>query len=202
MYTTVFKRVFDLLLVLILAPFVLIFSIVTWCLVWSTLGRPVFFTQERVGRFDKVFKVYKFRTMNNKTDSEGRLLPDDVRLTRAGRIIRKLSLDELPQLFNVVKGDMSFIGPRPLLVRYLPRYSETHRRRHDVVPGITGLAQVMGRNALSWSDRLDYDVEYVDNQSFLLDLKIAFLTVLVVLTSRGVSQEGKATMSEFMGYDS
>lgn len=202
MYKSLFKRALDLLLVMVLIPFALVFGLITFCIILLTLGRPVFFSQERVGRFDNVFKVYKFRTMSNDTDSDGNLLSDEKRLTCAGRFIRSLSLDELPQLLNVLKGDMSFVGPRPLLVRYLPLYSEKHRRRHDVVPGITGLAQVKGRNALSWSDRFDYDVQYVEKQSFFLDFKIIFLTVWVVITSRGVSQEGNATMSEFVGYES
>lgn len=162
-------------------------------------GWPPFFVQQRPGRGGHIFKMLKFRTMTNERDAVGALLPDQERLTRFGSFLRKTSLDELPELFNVLKGDMSLVGPRPLLVRYLNRYSNEQARRHEVRPGITGLAQVRGRNALDWPERLALDVEYVDNWSLLLDLRILFETVAVVLKREGVSAEGSATMHEFMG---
>jgi len=162
-------------------------------------GKPILFVQERPGYKEKIFKIYKFRTMTNERDKNGNLLPDEKRLKGIGKIIRSLSLDELPQLFNVLKGDMSFVGPRPLLVEYLPLYNERQRKRHDVKPGITGLAQVMGRNALSWKEKFEYDVYYVENLSFWLDLKIILLTIWKVLKREGISQKGRATMEKFNG---
>jgi undecaprenyl phosphate N,N'-diacetylbacillosamine 1-phosphate transferase len=163
------------------------------------MGRPIIFTQERPGYKGKIFKIYKFRTMTNEKDKNGELLPDEKRLKGIGKVIRSLSLDELPQLFNVLKGDMSFIGPRPLLVEYLPLYNEEQKKRHDVLPGITGLAQVNGRNAISWKKKFEYDVEYVNNLSFLMDMKIIFLTIQKVIKRDGISQEGNATMEKFNG---
>jgi undecaprenyl phosphate N,N'-diacetylbacillosamine 1-phosphate transferase len=165
--------------------------------IWD--GRPILFVQKRPGYKGKIFKIYKFRTMTSEKDENGNLLPDEMRLKGVGKIIRSLSLDELPQLLNVLKGDMSFVGPRPLLVEYLPLYNERQKKRHDVKPGITGLAQVMGRNALSWKEKFEYDVYYVENLSFWLDLKIIFLTIWKVLKREGVSQEGRATMEKFNG---
>ena len=159
----------------------------------------IFFTQSRPGKHTKIFKVIKFKTMNDRRARDGRLLSDAERLTRIGKIVRKTSLDELPQLINILKGDMSFIGPRPLLREYLPLYNERQSRRHNVLPGITGWAQVHGRNAVDWPRRFEYDVWYVDHQSFWLDLKIIFMTIFKVLRAEGISGEGVATMEKFKG---
>ncbi|NPA87533.1 sugar transferase [Caminibacter pacificus] len=199
MYKNFFKPLFDRVLALILIILFLPVMAVVAILIYLWDGRPVIFTQERPGYKGKIFKIYKFRTMTNEKDENGNLLPDEERLKGVGKVIRSLSLDELPQLFNVLKGDMSFVGPRPLLVEYLELYDEEQKRRHDVKPGITGLAQVMGRNAISWREKFKYDVYYVDNVSFLLDMKILFLTVLKVLKREGISQEGRATMEKFNG---
>lgn len=158
-----------------------------------------FFTQTRPGKNGKLFKVIKFKTMNDKRDADGNLLPDEVRLTRVGAFVRKTSLDEIPQLLNVIKGDMSLVGPRPLLPEYLPLYSPEQARRHEVRPGITGWAQVNGRNAISWQKKFELDVYYVDHLSFALDLKILFLTVKKVLVREGISSQTSATMERFMG---
>ncbi len=170
------------------------------CLMLSIVnrGKP-FFTQDRPGFNGQIFKVIKFRTMSDRRDMNGQLLPDSDRLTAVGRIVRKTSLDEIPQLLNVIKGDMSLIGPRPLLVEYLPLYSSVQARRHEVRPGITGWAQINGRNAISWDEKFRLDVWYVDNISFALDLRILLLTVKKVLYSDGISQEGQATMEKFKG---
>lgn len=168
-------------------------------LVRATLGAPVFFRQQRPGRHGHPFFIYKFRTMTDERDAQGQLLPDAQRLTRIGRFLRASSLDEVPQLWNVLKGEMSLVGPRPLLMQYLARYSPRQARRHDVPPGITGLAQVRGRNALSWEEKFELDVEYVENWSLALDLKILAQTALGVVARRGISQGGHATMPEFMG---
>jgi lipopolysaccharide/colanic/teichoic acid biosynthesis glycosyltransferase len=167
--------------------------------VWADVGRPLLYRQPRVGLGGRVFELWKFRTMKNAVDRDGRPLPDEARLTRVGRLLRGLSLDELPQLVNVLRGDMSLVGPRPLLVEYLPRYSPTQARRHEVKPGITGLAQVAGRNTLSWPEKLALDVEYVDHQSLVLDLKILARTVLTVVRRDGISASGHATMPAFQG---
>jgi len=199
MYRKLFKSILDkilsLILIIIFSPIMLIVAILIF--LWD--GRPIFFIQERPGYKGRIFKIYKFRTMTNERDEKGNFLPDEKRLKGIGKIIRSLSLDELPQLLNVLKGDMSFVGPRPLLVEYLPLYNERQKKRHDVKPGITGLAQVMGRNALSWKEKFEYDVYYVENLSFWLDLKIIFLTIWKVLKREGVSQEGRATMEKFNG---
>src|SRR5690554_405870 len=193
------KRLLDiavsLLGLLVLAP---VFVVVA-CVVRRKLGAPVFFRQTRPGRDGKPFQMVKFRTMLDATDKEGNPLPDDQRMTRFGSFLRSTSLDELPELWNVLKGDMSLVGPRPLLMEYLPLYSPEQYRRHEVRPGITGWAQVNGRNALSWEDRFRLDVWYVDNRSMVLDIKILFLTVKKVLVRDGISEEGGVTMSKFNG---
>ena len=163
------------------------------------MGGNPFFTQERPGRNEKIFKLIKFRTMNNKRDNNGELLPDDVRLTKYGKLLRSTSLDELPELFNIVKGDMAVVGPRPLLVKYLPLYNEKQKHRHDVRPGFTGLAQVHGRNAISWEEKFDWDVKYADSVTFAGDVKVILDTVKVVLKKDGISSESSATMEEFAG---
>jgi lipopolysaccharide/colanic/teichoic acid biosynthesis glycosyltransferase len=184
-----------------LASFILffpIFIIVLILLLITNNGRPFFF-QSRPGKDEKIFKVIKFKTMNDKKDKNGDFLPDAKRLTAVGKFIRKTSLDEIPQLLNVIKGDMSLIGPRPLLVEYLPLYNDIQKRRHEVKPGITGWAQVNGRNAISWEQKFDYDVWYVDHLSFLLDVKIFFLTIRKVFISEGINSQTAATMEKFKG---
>lgn len=164
------------------------------------LGSPIIFKQERPGLNEKIFTLYKFRTMTDKKDENGNLLPDDVRLTKFGRLLRKTSLDELPEAFNILKGDMSIVGPRPLLVKYLPLYNQHQKRRHEVRPGLTGLAQVSGRNAITWEQKFNYDVQYTDNITFLGDVKIIFLTVWkAFVKSEGISSQTSATMEEFKG---
>ena len=172
---------------------------VTALLVRIKLGSPVLFTQDRPGRNEKIFKLYKFRTMTDERDENGELLPDDVRLTKFGKALRATSLDELPELFNIIKGDMAVVGPRPLLVKYLPRYNEHQARRHEIRPGFTGLAQVHGRNAISWEEKFDWDVQYVDNVSFASDAKIILDTVKTVVKSEGITSETSVTMEEFKG---
>ena len=198
-YEKYFKRPQDLLLALAAAGLLSPVMAVTAVLVRTKLGSPVLFTQERPGKDGKVFRLYKFRTMTDERDGTGALLPDDVRLTAFGRKLRATSLDELPELFNIIKGDMSLVGPRPLLVRYLPRYSPRQARRHEVRPGFTGLAQVKGRNAISWEEKFEWDVRYVDRITFLGDWKIIFETVRTVLKREGISSGTSATMEEFMG---
>lgn len=168
-------------------------------LVRIKLGTPVLFTQERPGKGENIFKMYKFRTMTDECDESGELLPDEVRLTKFGRSLRSTSLDELPEVFNILKGDMSLIGPRPLLVKYLPLYNEEQRHRHDVRPGMTGWAQVNGRNALSWEQKFAYDVEYARNCTFAMDLKVFFATFKVLLSRKGVNETGSVTMTPFSG---
>ena len=163
------------------------------------MGGNPFFTQERPGKREKIFRLIKFRTMNNKKDKHGKLLPDEKRLTRYGKWLRSTSLDELPELFNILRGDMAIVGPRPLLVRYLPRYNKEQHKRHRVRPGLTGLAQVNGRNAISWEDKFRYDVKYVNNVTFKGDLDIIMKTVKAVLNRDGISSGTSATMEEFMG---
>lgn len=193
------KRVFDFTVSLCMIIILSIVILITWGLVKLNLGSPAIFKQPRPGLNGKVFNVYKFRTMTDGRDENGELLPDELRLTNFGKILRKLSLDELPQLLNVLKGDMSFVGPRPLLVEYLPLYNKNQAQRHNVRPGITGWAQVNGRNTISWEQKFEYDVWYVENQSLWLDIKILFLTVKKVFISEGISQEGQATMQKFTG---
>ena len=172
---------------------------VTAILVKTKLGSPVLFTQERPGKDEKIFKLYKFRTMTDERDENGELLPDDVRLTKFGKLLRSTSLDELPELINIVKGDMAVVGPRPLLVRYLDRYNDHQKRRHEVRPGFTGLAQVHGRNAISWEEKFDWDVKYVNYISFAGDVRIIIDTVKTVFKREGINAPGEATMGEFMG---
>jgi undecaprenyl phosphate N,N'-diacetylbacillosamine 1-phosphate transferase len=190
-------KVLALLLIIIFFPFLFI----TALLVYFKIGRPIVFAQIRPGLNEKLFTIYKFRTMTNERDSNGALLPDEARITKVGSIIRKTSLDELPQLFNVLKGEMSFVGPRPLLVEYLELYNENQKRRHSVTPGISGWAQVNGRNAISWEEKFEYDVWYVDNQSFLLDMKILWMTFLKVIKRSDVSSSSSITMEKFKGTD-
>ncbi len=198
-YNNFIKRPLDLLVALIALIVFLPVMVILIILLWLTGHKRFFFVQKRVGLNNKIFHLIKFRSMTEAKDAAGNLLPDDKRLTRFGVALRKTSLDELPQLFNVILGDMSIIGPRPLLVNYLPLYSEIQRKRHLVRPGITGWAQVNGRNAISWEQKFNLDVWYVANQSFLLDLKIFFLTIRNVVKASGVSQEGQATMEAFTG---
>lgn len=199
MYRKYIKRILDVSLsasaIFVLTPV----YIVLYFVVWKKMGRPVFFTQERPGKNGKIFKMYKFRTMTNEKDKEGKLLPDDRRLNKFGKFLRSTSLDELPELFNILKGDMSLVGPRPLLVSYLPLYNKKQRHRHDVRPGLTGLAQVKGRNSISWEERFDFDVQYVKELSFLLDVKIILMTVWKVISRDGINEEGNATMTAFTG---
>ena len=199
MYRNFLKRVIDILGALFLLILTSPIIIATAIFIYFKVSRDVIFTQARPGLKEKIFKIYKFKTMSDERDANGELLPDDQRLGKFGKLIRSLSLDELPQLFNVLKGDMSFIGPRPLLVEYLPIYDETQKHRHDVRPGITGLAQVNGRNAISWEKKFEYDVYYAKNLSFMLDVKIALQTIEKVLKRSGVSKEGQATTEKFNG---
>lgn len=194
-----FKRIIDIIGslagLIILSPVFLIVSV----LVYSKLGSPIFFTQERVGKDGKIFKMIKFRTMLDSTNKFGELLDDEERLTPFGKKLRSTSLDELPELINVLKGDMSLVGPRPLLVEYIPLYSKHQFRRHEVNPGITGWAQVNGRNSIDWETKFDLDVEYVDKFNLIMDIKILFLTVLKVIKRDGINQDGNATMEKFTG---
>ncbi|NOT17956.1 MAG: sugar transferase [Sulfuriferula sp.] len=198
-YIKAFKPLLDRLLALILLLLLWPVVLMTMLAILVQMGRPVLFRQLRPGLGGQIFAIYKFRTMTSVCDVDGNLLADELRLHGAGRLIRKLSLDELPQLWNVLKGEMSFIGPRPLLVEYLPLYSFEQARRHDVKPGISGWAQVNGRNALSWDEKFKLDVWYVDNLSFWLDMRILWLTILRVVRPQGVSQTGHVTMPKFMG---
>lgn len=200
MYKYGLKRMTDFILVFIVLLFTwfILLSIALW-LYFANKGAGVFFTQKRPGMNGKIFKVLKFKTMTDERDNNGNLLPDDKRLTKIGKFIRSTSIDELPQLINVLKGDMSLIGPRPLLPQYLSLYSEEQARRHEVRPGITGWAQVNGRNAISWTKKFDLDVWYVDHCSFLLDLKIMFLTVKKVFVREGISSNTSVTMEPFIG---
>ncbi|WP_026109816.1 sugar transferase [Flavobacterium sp. WG21] len=195
----IFKPIIDICVALILLICSLpIFLILTLCLMVTNSGKP-FFTQRRPGKNGKIFKITKFKTMSDKVDSKGVLLSDSERLTKVGLFVRKTSLDEIPQLLNVLKGDMSLIGPRPLLPEYLPLYSDFQKQRHNVKPGITGWAQINGRNSISWEDKFKFDVFYVNNVSFLLDLKIVFLTIKKVLVREGISAEGQVTIEAFNG---
>lgn len=201
MYRLFFKRLVDfclaLFVLLLISP---VFLIVTISLFFANKGKP-FFLQERPGKGERIFRIVKFKSMTDKVDNNGKLLPDVDRLTFMGSFVRKTSLDELPQLINVLKGDMSLIGPRPLRTYYLPLYNEEQKRRHNVRPGITGWAQVNGRNAISWTTKFELDVWYVDNMSFGLDLKIVFMTIMKVFKREGISKEGHVTTEAFNGYN-
>ncbi len=201
MYRIFFKRTLDIVLSVIFLIFFWWLYIVLYFLVKKNLGSPVFFSQDRPGKDEKIFKMYKFRSMLNSTDSKGKLLSDVERLTKFGKLLRATSLDEIPEIWNVLKGEMSFVGPRPLLVQYLERYNSEQKKRHNVRPGITGWAQVNGRNAISWEQKFKLDVEYVEKYSFLMDIKILFLTIKKVFVREGISQDGNVTMEEFMGED-
>ena len=199
MYRKYIKRILDFILSLIalviLSPIILVIAI----LVRIKLGSPVIFKQRRPGLNEKIFTLYKFRTMTDAKDENGNLLPDNIRLTKFGKILRSTSLDELPELFNILKGDMSIVGPRPLLVKYLPLYNENQKHRHDVRPGFTGWAQCNGRNALSWEEKFDLDIYYVNHVSFFIDVKILFKTIKIVLLREGISSDTSVTMEEFRG---
>lgn len=195
MFKSLFDKTLALFLIILFSPIYIVVSL----LIFFKMGSPILFRQKRPGYKEKIFGIYKFRTMTNEKDEFGNLLPDDKRLVGIGKFIRSTSLDELPQLFNVLKGDMSFVGPRPLLVEYLPLYNQKQKRRHDVKPGITGWAQVNGRNAISWEQKFDYDVWYVDNQSFWLDIKILWLTFLKVVKRSDISSSTSSTMEKFTG---
>jgi lipopolysaccharide/colanic/teichoic acid biosynthesis glycosyltransferase len=198
-YKKFIKRPMDialsLLAIIILSPVLLIVAL----LVRVKLGSPVIFKQRRPGLNENIFTLYKFRTMTDEKDENGELLPNDIRLTKLGRMLRATSLDELPELFNILKGDMSLIGPRPLLAEYLPLYNEIQKHRHDVRPGLSGLAQVNGRNAISWEEKFDFDIEYVENLTFLLDLKIILKTLLKVLKREGINRTENIIMDKFKG---
>ncbi len=202
MYKNCIKRILDFFISLIglivLSPLFIILIILGFIFM---SGNP-FFVQERPGRNEKIFKLIKFRSMSNKKDKEGKLLPDEIRLNKYGRLLRKTSLDEIPELINILKGDMAIVGPRPLLVKYLPRYNAEQRHRHDVRPGLTGYAQAHGRNALTWEDRFAMDVWYTKNVTFITDVKILIDTVKTVLKHEGISSETSVTMEEFMGNNS
>ena len=193
------KRIFDLVvsffLLLLLLPLLMLVTL----MIRIKLGSPIFFKQARPGLNRNIFNIYKFRTMTNECNKDGILLSDEVRLTKFGKFLRSTSMDELPSLWNVLKGDMCIVGPRPLLVQYLPLYSTQQARRHEVKPGITGWAQVNGRNAISWDEKFDLDVWYVDNQSTLLDIKILYMTIKKVITRSGINQDRQATMEKFKG---
>lgn len=199
LYRRFIKRLMDFILsliaIIVLSPVLLVVAI----LVRTKLGSPVIFKQKRPGLNEKIFTLYKFRTMTDERDKFGELLPDSVRLTKFGKFLRSTSLDELPELFNILKGDMSIVGPRPLLEQYLPLYNEDQKHRHNVRPGLSGWAQVNGRNAISWEDKFDLDVEYVNNVSFLLDWKIIFLTLKKVFVREGINSETSVTMEPFKG---
>lgn len=199
MYAKCIKRILDFLLslmaLLILSPVLLILTILGACF----MGGNPFFTQRRPGKGEKIFRLIKFRTMSNRRDENGNLLPDEVRLNQYGRFLRSTSLDELPELINILLGQMSIVGPRPLLVKYLPRYNAQQRRRHEVRPGLTGWAQVNGRNAISWEEKFQYDIEYVENISFSMDIKVIFTTISKIFNREGISSDTAATMEEFMG---
>lgn len=199
LYCKLIKRLMDFLIaalsIIIFSPLLIILAI----LVRVKLGGPVIFKQERPGLNGKVFKLYKFRTMTDAKDENGNLLDDEYRLTSFGKKLRSTSLDELPELYNILKGDMSIVGPRPLLVKYLPLYSDEQKRRHDVRPGLTGLAQVSGRNAITWTEKFNKDIEYVDNVSLGLDISIFFKTIYCVLKREGINSDSAATMEDFTG---
>lgn len=198
-YEKYIKRILDCVLAVLAFILLSPLMLAVWCLVRVKLGAPVIFKQERPGLNGKIFKLYKFRTMTDERNENGELLSDEVRLTKFGKTLRSTSLDELPELWNIIKGDMSIVGPRPLLVRYLPLYNERQARRHEVRPGFTGLAQVNGRNSISWEEKFEWDVKYVENISFIGDVRIIWNTVKVVLRRDGISSDTSVTMEEFKG---
>jgi lipopolysaccharide/colanic/teichoic acid biosynthesis glycosyltransferase len=200
-YAKYIKRFLDILLSLVALTVLSPFLLLLWLCVRKKLGKPAVFRQERPGKDEKIFTMYKFRTMTEEKDENGELLPDERRLTPVGAMLRRMSLDELPELLNILKGDMSLIGPRPLLIRYLPLYSAEQARRHTVRPGLTGWAQINGRNAITWNEKFKLDVWYVTHLSARTDLRILGRTVMAVLKREGISQEGRATMDEFRGND-
>ena len=195
MFKLLFDKTLALLLIIIFSPVYIIVSL----LILIKMGNPILFRQKRPGKNEKIFGIYKFRTMTNDKDENGNLLPDDQRLVGVGKFIRSTSLDELPQLFNVLKGEMSFVGPRPLLIEYLDLYDDKQKKRHNVLPGITGWAQVNGRNAISWEQKFEYDVWYVENKSFWLDVKIRWMTFLKDVNRSDISSNTSATMEKFTG---
>jgi undecaprenyl phosphate N,N'-diacetylbacillosamine 1-phosphate transferase len=199
LYTNVVKPFLDKVVALIVLAIAAPLLLITWIMLVVVNGGSGWFIQPRPGKNGKIFHIIKFKTMSDARDAAGDLLPDDVRLTWVGKVVRKLSIDELPQLINVLKGDMSIVGPRPLLVEYLPLYDSRQRRRHEVKPGITGWAQVNGRNAISWEQKFEYDVWYVDHCSFFIDTKILFLTIVKVFKTDGISSATSATMEKFRG---
>ena len=199
MYKNFLKRVIDFLLSFIALILLSPLMILLYFLVMIKLGKPAIFKQKRPGKNEKIFTLYKFRTMTDEKDENGNLLPDEKRLTKFGKFLRSTSLDELPELVNILKGDMAIVGPRPLLVEYLELYNEEQKHRHDVRPGLTGLAQVSGRNSITWEEKFAKDIEYVNKINFLLDLKIIFKTVSKVFKREGISQEGEATIEKFRG---
>ena len=191
----IFDKILALFLIILFSPIYIIVSL----LILIKIGKPILFRQKRPGLHEEIFGIYKFRTMTNDTDAKGELLPDEQRLLGIGKFIRSASLDELPQIFNVLKGDMSFVGPRPLLIEYLPLYNERQKKRHEVKPGITGWAQVNGRNAISWEQKFEYDAWYVEHQSFWLDMKILWMTFLKVVRRSDISSDTAVTMEKFKG---
>jgi len=197
--TPIIKRVMDIalsaLILIVCSPIILIVGLITWL----SSGGPIFFYHQRPGKDGKLFKLVKIRSMVDQYDQDGKLLPDSERITSLGSFIRRTSIDELPEFYNVLRGDMSLVGPRPLLKQYIPRYSAEQARRHEVLPGVTGWAQVNGRNTISWDEKFKLDIWYVDNWTFWLDVKIIFMTIWKVLTREGISQPGRATMDEFKG---
>lgn len=201
MYRKYIKRFFDILLAVLALILLFPVLVITSVVVYMKIGAPIFFRQQRPGKNEKIFEILKFRTMTDRKDDNGKALPDEIRLTKFGAFLRSTSIDELPELINIVKGDMAIVGPRPLLVKYLPLYNERQRHRHDVRPGLTGLAQVNGRNTISWEQKFDYDVQYVQSVSFLGDCKIIFQTVCKVFQRKGISSHTSVTMEEFRGHN-
>lgn len=199
MYAKYIKRILDFILSLLTLILLSPLMLVLYILVRIKLGKPAIFKQQRPGKNEKLFTLYKFRTMTDEKDSNGNLLPDEKRLTKFGKFLRSTSLDELPELINIIKGDMAIVGPRPLLVEYLPLYNEKQIHRHDVRPGLTGLAQINGRNSISWEEKFENDIEYINKISFITDIKIFFKTILKVLNKEGISQENNVTMEKFEG---
>lgn len=199
MYAKYVKRILDFILSLLALIILMPLIFILWILVRIKLGKPAIFKQQRPGKNEKIFTLYKFRTMTDEKDENGNLLPDEKRLTKFGKFLRSTSLDELPELWNIVKGDMSIVGPRPLLVEYLPMYSEEQKHRHDAMPGLTGLAQISGRNAISWEEKFIDDLEYIKNINFINDCKIVIKTIGKVIKREGISQENTATMERFKG---